>query len=82
MPNAALHSQHSDIMFFSIYKAMNPCPCGYFTDPHKACRCNPNKIASNMGKISGPLLDRIDIHFCFGMETPEGFSFIVDSCNM
>ena len=41
---------------------MNPCPCGYFTDPRKACRCNPNKIANYTGKISGPLLDRIDIH--------------------
>jgi len=42
--------------------AMNPCPCGYYTDPRKRCRCNPNKIANYMGKISGPLLDRIDIH--------------------
>jgi len=47
---------------FILVAAMNPCPCGYYSDPHKACRCNPNKIANYMAKISGPLLDRIDIH--------------------
>jgi magnesium chelatase family protein len=47
---------------FLLISSMNPCPCGYYTDPRKACHCNPNKIASYMGKISGPLLDRIDIH--------------------
>ena len=41
---------------------MQGCPCGYYTDPKKACRCNPNKIQNYMGKISGPLFDRIDIH--------------------
>jgi len=47
---------------FMLVAAMNPCPCGYYTDISKTCRCNPNKISAYMGKVSGPLLDRIDIH--------------------
>jgi magnesium chelatase family protein len=42
--------------------ALNPCPCGYFTDATKACSCTPTRIRSYLQRISGPLLDRIDIH--------------------
>jgi magnesium chelatase family protein len=42
--------------------AMNPCPCGYLGSTLKACRCTPDQVARYQGKLSGPLLDRIDLH--------------------
>jgi len=47
---------------FMLAAAMNPCPCGFFTDPNKECTCTSQSIQKYMAKISGPLLDRIDIH--------------------
>ncbi len=56
---------HSSITFparFMLVAAMNPCPCGYFTDPNKPCKCSPPQIEKYLARVSGPLIDRIDIH--------------------
>jgi magnesium chelatase family protein len=46
---------------FMLVAAMNPCPCGFFTDPQKECGCTPTQIQRYRSRVSGPLLDRIDI---------------------
>jgi len=47
---------------FILVAAMNPCPCGYATSPQQQCICTPRQVANYQRKISGPLLDRIDLH--------------------
>ena len=47
---------------FVLVAAMNPCPCGYRSDPRRACNCTPPQVERYLSKISGPLLDRIDLH--------------------
>jgi len=46
---------------FQLLAAMNPCPCGWLGHPHRSCRCTPDQIARYQGRLSGPLLDRIDL---------------------
>ena len=47
---------------FQLVAAMNPCPCGFLGSSQRACRCTPDQVARYQGKLSGPLLDRIDLH--------------------
>jgi magnesium chelatase family protein len=47
---------------FMLVAAMNPCPCGYYNHPEKACVCSPGAVKKYLNKISGPLMDRIDLH--------------------
>ena len=46
---------------FLLVAAMNPCPCGYYNDPHRECTCTPGQLQKYRSKISGPLLDRFDL---------------------
>jgi magnesium chelatase family protein len=56
---------------FQFVGAMNPCPCGYLGAVHTACRCTPDQVARYQGKLSGPLLDRIDLHVEVPTLAPE-----------
>ena len=47
---------------FMLIASMNPCPCGYFNHPEKDCTCGPGVVNKYLARISGPLLDRIDLH--------------------
>jgi len=47
---------------FILVAAMNPCPCGYFGDPEKECKCSPHEITRYQKKLSGPIMDRIDLY--------------------
>ena len=47
---------------FQLIAAMNPCPCGYLGAPRQSCRCTPDQVARYQGKLSGPFMDRIDLH--------------------
>ena len=51
---------------FILVAAMNPCPCGHYGDKHRVCRCTPPQVQKYRAKISGPLLDRIDLHIEVG----------------
>ena len=54
---------------FQLVAAMNPCPCGYLGEPTGRCRCTPEQIQRYRAKLSGPLLDRIDLHLTVARET-------------
>ena len=47
---------------FMLVASMNPCPCGYFGDKERECKCTPSQIQNYKNRVSGPLLDRIDLH--------------------
>ncbi len=61
---------------FMLVAAMNPCPCGYYNHPDKDCVCSPGIVKSYLNKISGPLMDRIDLHV---EVTPVPFSELADT---
>jgi len=56
---------------FQLVAAMNPCPCGYYTDPNKECRCGAEQILRYQGRVSGPFLDRVDLHLSLQCELAD-----------
>lgn len=60
---------------FLLIASMNPCPCGYFNHPDRSCTCPPGAVQKYLSRISGPLLDRIDMHI---EVTPMPFSAMAD----
>ncbi|MEQ8768557.1 MAG: YifB family Mg chelatase-like AAA ATPase [Planctomycetota bacterium] len=56
---------------FQLLAAMNPCPCGHLGDPRHDCRCSPREVTRYRNRISGPILDRIDLHFEVPVPDPE-----------
>jgi magnesium chelatase family protein len=61
---------------FMLVASMNPCPCGYYNHPEKDCVCSPGIVKSYLNKISGPLMDRIDLHV---EVTPVPFTDLADA---
>jgi magnesium chelatase family protein len=66
---------------FMLVAAMNPCPCGYLFDRHKRCRCSLSQIQNYQNRISGPILDRIDMHIEMPTLTYENITSKHDSEN-
>ena len=62
---------------FTLVAAMNPCPCGYYNHPTKACTCSPGMVHRYMSRISGPLMDRIDLHIEVTPVAPQELSAAV-----
>ena len=61
-----------------LIASMNPCPCGFFNHPEKECTCAPGIVEKYLNKISGPLLDRIDLHV---EVTPVPFRHLMELCD-
>ncbi len=64
---------------FMLVAAMNPCPCGYFNHPQKNCTCMPGMVQKYLNRISGPLLDRIDLHVEVTPVNPASLSSTVQT---
>ena len=62
---------------FTLVAAMNPCPCGYYNHPTRECTCSPGSVHRYMGRISGPLMDRIDLHVEVTPVAPQELSATV-----